>query len=184
MKNFLITITGPSGGGKSTLLKILQKEHGVFPVVSTTTRAPRKGEEHGKDYYFVSKEKFDKLPLLESTVYAGNHYGTSEDAIEEAFKNNEVSAIIVDHFGKQMIHQAYPERTVSIKINIDPKKSLEFLKRRGAKKGIDRFLKDVEAGIYDNHTTAMGYDFYIENDSTLEELVSKANMVIDMCKAS
>jgi guanylate kinase len=73
----IITITGPTGSGKSTLEQML---HETYPncykkVVSCTTRQPREGEVHGKDYYFMSKKEFDATPMIERVSFGGNHYG-------------------------------------------------------------------------------------------------------------
>jgi guanylate kinase len=57
-KNTLIIIAGGSGTGKTTAESLLAQDPNIVKVVSTTTRLKRKGEEHGKDYYFISKEEF------------------------------------------------------------------------------------------------------------------------------
>ena len=62
--NTIITIAGQSGSGKTILSKLLCEEKGMYNMVSTTTRQPRQGEEHGKDYFFVTKEEF--LSILDS----------------------------------------------------------------------------------------------------------------------
>ena len=82
-------ISGPSGAGKSTILKRLFAE---FPdkfgfSVSHTTRAPRAGEEDGREYHFTTKKKFLELVeqrgFIEHAQFGGNHYGTSIRAVEE-----------------------------------------------------------------------------------------------------
>ncbi|GCB65958.1 hypothetical protein scyTo_0013524 [Scyliorhinus torazame] len=77
-----VVISGPSGAGKSTLLKQLLGEYGqVFGFsVSHTTRNPRPGEEHGRDYHFVSREEMlrgiEAGEFIENAEFSGNMYGT------------------------------------------------------------------------------------------------------------
>lgn len=93
----LMTLSGPSLTGKSSLAQLLEKA-GAKEVVSTTTRAPREGEENGKHYWFVSKEEFEKdLALdgfVEHTYFDGNYYGVSKKAVEKVFSEG-VPALVV-----------------------------------------------------------------------------------------
>lgn len=88
MKGNLIIISSPSGGGKGTLIReVLEHDPDVGYSVSLTTRAPRFGEEDGKHYYFVTRERFEeaiaKSEFLEYAEVHGNLYGTSAIQIEQ-----------------------------------------------------------------------------------------------------
>lgn len=97
-----IVISGPSGAGKSTILKRLFAE---FPdkfgfSVSHTTRAPRAGEENGREYHFTTKEKFLELVeqggFIEHAQFGGNHYGTSIRAVEEIAERGRVCILDIE----------------------------------------------------------------------------------------
>lgn len=90
-----LLLCGPSGSGKSTLVKKMLAE---FPdrfgfSVSHTTRKPRPGEEHGKDYYFTDEETMkmdiEEGKFIESAVFSGNRYGTSKKAVEDIAKQGD-----------------------------------------------------------------------------------------------
>ena len=83
----LVVISGPSGAGKSTVIgKLMELREDVCFSVSVTTRAPRQGEEDGKDYFFVTPQRFQELAeggfLLEHAEYVGNRYGTPRGYVE------------------------------------------------------------------------------------------------------
>ena len=86
-KGLLVVFSGPSGTGKGTILKAYLERHPQARLsISATTRAPRPGEQDGREYYFVTREKFlemrAKNALLESAEYCGNFYGTPRAPIE------------------------------------------------------------------------------------------------------
>lgn len=84
MRNLLL-IVGPSGSGKSTLEKnLLQLDPDTYhKAISVTTRAPRKGEIDGVDYFFKTKETFNPDDMLETVEFAGNLYGLPLNQIHE-----------------------------------------------------------------------------------------------------
>ena len=91
MKNLLIVVSGPSGVGKGTIVKTLTKRRpDVVESVSCTTRNPREGEVHGREYYFLSKEEFlrriDEDDFLEYDEHFGNYYGTPKSFVKEMLK--------------------------------------------------------------------------------------------------
>ncbi|KAK7506581.1 hypothetical protein BaRGS_00002056 [Batillaria attramentaria] len=107
-----VVISGPSGSGKSTLLERLFKE---FPdcfsfSVSHTTRKPRPGEEHGKHYYYVTREEFDQLikdsGFLEHAEFSGNKYGTSKKSVQEIMASGRLCFLDVEINGVKSIKAA------------------------------------------------------------------------------
>ena len=97
-----IILAGPSGVGKSTLIKLLQKDfNDAFGFsVSHTTRKPRPGEEHGVNYYFTTVESFLKdkedNKFVETTNYSGNNYGTSFMAVDQVSKKGLICVLDID----------------------------------------------------------------------------------------
>ena len=85
-KGLLIVFAGASGVGKGTMMKRMLSENSNCRLsVSATTRAPREGEQNGREYYFVTREEFEKLigenGFLEYAEYVGNFYGTPKKPV-------------------------------------------------------------------------------------------------------
>ena len=83
----LIVISGFSGAGKGTLMKKLVADYDNYALsISMTTRNPREGEQHGREYFFVTKEEFeDRIAndgMIEYATYCGNYYGTPKAYLE------------------------------------------------------------------------------------------------------
>ena len=81
----MIVLAGASASGKTEVAKELAKRYGITKVITTTTRKMRVGEENGRDYFFVSKEKFLEMikedKFVEYTIYNDNYYGSTKDQI-------------------------------------------------------------------------------------------------------
>lgn len=104
----LTTLTGPSCAGKSTLEKMMV-ERGCMKAVSTTTRAPRAGEIDGKDYYFVSKDKFALMHgegmFIESVQFGDQNYGVSVAEIEHLFRQGDHIVLVCEPVGAEQIQK-------------------------------------------------------------------------------
>lgn len=106
MTPFIVTLTGPSCAGKTTLEQRL-KDEGFVNIISHTTRTPRAGEEAGKSYYFIDKSEFKRLEavgfFVESVYFNGNHYGVSAAEIKRAADQNKPVVVIVEPEGLKQI---------------------------------------------------------------------------------
>lgn len=109
----LIVLTGPSGVGKGTLLQALLKRHPeVYYSVSATTRSPRTGEINGKNYYFISRTKFEQLvsqgEFLEWAEFAGNYYGTPREAVLNQVQSGKLVVLEIELKGARQIRASFP----------------------------------------------------------------------------
>lgn len=106
MTPFIVTLTGPSCAGKTTLEKRL-KDVGFEQVISTTTRAPRAGEVDGKAYYFISREAFvanrDGGAYVESVEFNGNFYAVSAEEVKRVAAKGKPIVVIVEPEGLKQI---------------------------------------------------------------------------------
>lgn len=117
-------IFGPSGSGKNFIANFLP----LKKLVSVTTRTPREGEWNGKDYYFVTKEEFFKLDLIEYAEYYGNFYGLTKQEVENI---TEDSVHIMEINGAKKIKEMYPERTILLYLNTDYENRKKRMLERG-----------------------------------------------------
>lgn len=127
----LLVISGPSGAGKTTICEqILSTLPNAEWSISVTTRQPRGAEVDGKDYHFVSREKFDAMlaagELLESAEYLGEKYGTPRKPVEKALASGKVIVLEIDVQGGAQVAQRMPE---SVRVFVLPP-TMETLQAR------------------------------------------------------
>lgn len=83
----MIVLSGASASGKTEAAKMLMAKYGIMKAITTTTRPMRLHEVNGRDYFFVSKEQFEKMiqedRFVEHTLYNGNYYGSTKDQIAD-----------------------------------------------------------------------------------------------------
>ena len=137
-KGELIVFAAPSGAGKSSLIKeIISNNENIELSVSATTRSPREGETHGKDYFFITDNEFNDLKkknaFIESADVHGHKYGTLKAFVEERLENNISVVLDIDVQGFIQISNSIKE-VISIFI-IPP--SLDELKNRLILRGLD-----------------------------------------------
>jgi guanylate kinase len=118
-RGLLLVMSSPSGAGKTTLSrKLLEADFGITMSISVTTRKPRPGEVEGKDYYFITKDRFagmrDKGELLEYAEVFGNLYGTPRKPVEEALAKGFDVLFDIDWQGTQQLAQAMEDDLVRL----------------------------------------------------------------------
>jgi len=179
-------ISGPSGVGKSTVLKkLFEGRDDLYFSISATTRQPRPGEADGKDYHFISDEEFHRWieedEFLEYAEYVGNFYGTPKKFVDAALIQGKDVILDIEVQGSA---QVYAKRPDTIRIFIAPP-SWEELERRLTERGTDsaekvgkRLLRAKVELI-----NAADYDYFVINDS-VENAVSevRAIMLAEHCK--
>jgi guanylate kinase len=138
MSGILFIVSAPSGAGKSSLVAaLIERDPSLKLSVSYTTRAPRQGEQDGRDYFFVSSDSFNAMlargDLLEYAEVYGNLYGTSRAQIAQALERSQDVILEIDWQGAAQVRQMFSD-TVSVFI-LPP--SLQELERRLRARGKD-----------------------------------------------
>lgn len=182
-KGLLLILSSPSGAGKSTLARQLmaKNEHLQFSV-SATTRAPRPGEEDGREYYFHSEAAFTKLVddggMLEHALVFGNFYGTPRAPVEAAMATGRDVIFDVDWQGGQQIRASnLRENVVSIFI-LPP--SIAELERRLLSRAQDS-VETVEQRMAQARSEISHwheYDYVLVNDD-LERCARQLDLILD-----
>ncbi len=181
-KGSLIVISAPSGTGKGAILGEFTAKYfddKIIFSVSATTRAPREGEVHGVNYYFITKDEFiDKIShdgFLEYAEFCDNMYGTPKDAVMNALNNGIDVILEIETVGAKKVKENYPE---AVMVFILPP-SMDELKARLTGRGTeteDSLNKRLKTAS-DELKLASSYDYVIVNDY-IEEAAKKLNFII------
>lgn len=182
-KGAILIISGPSGCGKSTLLKEVYKEiNDYYFSISTTTREPRVGEKHGVDYFFVSKEEFEKDikndDFLEYALVHGNYYGTSLKPINKALEEGKLVIFDIDVQGHEIVRNKLDSIVTSVFITTPSLKELENRLNSRNTDSIEIIEKRVKNAKIEVEYF-QDYDYLIINDNlevAAKQLVSIANI--------
>jgi guanylate kinase len=178
----LFVISAPSGAGKTTIVKEVLRRYPDFKFsVSATTRKIRPGEVDGKDYFFLTREEFEKKiangELIEFEEIYSNYYGTLKSEVEKAIAAGQNMVFDVDVKGGLSIKKEFPD---AILIFIKPP-SIEILRKRlegrgsESKEQIDRRLRRVPMELEKGEL----YDYIIINDE-LTKAVNEVCNIIDL----
>lgn len=176
-RGMMFVLSSPSGAGKTTLSKrLMDKNPDILISVSWTTRAPRPGEENGRDYVFVSQDEFEKNieqnGFYEYAKVFDHYYGTPRAPVEEALSEGRDVIFDIDWQGARLLAEAAPNDAVRVFILPPSLRLLEDrLKKRGqdAEDVINRRMDRAEAEI--SHWNE--YDYVIVNEDfarALEEI--------------
>lgn len=144
-------LLGPSGSGKTTLSQCL-KETGIPELISHSTRPMRKGESEGSPYYFVTREQFEQIPMIESTEYNFNLYGTSIAEVERVLSSSTCAFTIVDKHGAEQFKNLYGDLVKIIYVYVPVKLAVERMRARGDDEDsiADRIRYAFRSGEFDN----------------------------------
>ena len=180
-KGNLFVISGPSGAGKGTLVaRLLNEVPDAWLSVSATTRKPRQGEVHGKNYYFLDRDEFMRLAnadgFLEWAEYSGNCYGTPIESVTKNVEDGKQVSLEIDVQGAFQVRERIPEAKL---VFIDPPSFAE-LERRLCERGtedeetIQRRLEAAKVEL----SRKEEYDIQLVNDdleTAVRNLVSYVN---------
>jgi guanylate kinase len=177
-KGVLYIVSAPSGAGKTSLVKALLKTDPAIRLsVSYTTRPPRPGETDGRDYHFVSRERFEEMlaegEFLEHAEVYGNFYGTSKGSIERDLDAGRDILLEIDWQGAEQVKRHFPQ---SASIFVLPP-TFNALRTRLAGRGQDseEVIERRLAAAAHDVAHAEAFDYIIVNDDfdhALQDLVA------------
>lgn len=167
MKPFLLVLSSPSGGGKTSIAKnLLQARDDLGYSVSATTRPMRAGEREGVDYHFLSRDEFlrrrEAGEFLESATYGGNLYGTLRSEIDRLFARGRHAVLDIEIEGARQIRKSFPN---SLHVFVLPP-SAEVLVQRltGRKTEPSDVVRARVARAAEELAAVAEYDYAIVND--------------------
>ena len=179
-RGILVVVSGFSGAGKGTIMKRLLEDYSDSYAlsISATTRLPRPGERHGREYFFVSKEEFEEMieedALIEYARYVNNYYGTPKDYVFRELEAGRDVILEIEIQGALKVKEAYPD---TLLLFVSPPSAGELKDR------LNRGTEDIaaiESRLNRAWQEAQGvenYDYFVINDD-LEECVQEINNII------
>ena len=168
-KSMMIVLSSPSGAGKTTLARKLQKNNSNFHIsISYTTRQPRSNEVNGKDYYFVSRSEFEKLiqnkSFYEYATIFENYYGTPKEPVVKLLASGKDILFDIDWQGTQQLKLVKNLPLLTFFIippNIQSLKDRLLQRNQDKKKSVEQRMGKFKEEII--HWTE--YDYVVVNDN-------------------
>ena len=181
-QGILVVVSGFSGAGKGTLMKELLKRYDNYALsISATTRAPREGETDGKEYFFVTKEQFEKMrderKMVEYAQYVNNYYGTPKEYVEQKMAEGKDVILEIEIQGALKVKKRFPD---ALLLFVTPP-SAEELRRRLVGRGTET-LEVINARLARAAEEASGmeaYDYLLINDE-IETCVEEMHQLIQL----
>jgi guanylate kinase len=182
----LFVVVAPSGAGKTSLVaSLLEHERNIRLSISYTTRAPRPGEQDGREYHFVDKPRFEQMiaagDFLEHANVYGNYYGTSRAWIQEELAGDHDVLLEIDWQGARQVRRLFP---AMVGIFILPP-SLAELRRRLQGRGKDspETIERRMASAREDISHVLEFEYIIVNDR-FEDALSELTCVIRAARIS
>lgn len=179
-KGILVVVSGFSGAGKGTLMKELLHRYDNYALsVSATTRNPREGEEHGREYFFLTDGEFEKLieedQLIEYARYVNHYYGTPKEYVLEQMEAGKDVILEIEIQGALKVKEKFPD---TLLLFVTPP-SAEELRRRLINRGTET-MEVIEARLKragEEAESMDSYDYLLVNDK-LDDCVEDMHRLI------
>jgi guanylate kinase len=181
VKPFLLVLSSPSGGGKTTIARrLLDARSDVGYSVSATTRAPRPDELDGRDYHFLSRGEFERRveggEFLEHAEYGGNLYGTLRAEVERIFSAGRHAVLDIEVQGARQVRNNLPG---SVHVFVLPPSGRELIRRLEGRNTEDRAAVGQRLERAAEELAAVPeYDYAIVNDD-LSRAVAQVSAILD-----
>ena len=183
-KGILIVLSGFSGAGKGTLVKELMKTYDNYALsISMTTRKPREGEVHGREYFFTERESFEEKiaqnGLIEYAEYCGNYYGTPRDYVEEMLAAGRDVLLEIEIQGMHKVKKMFPDM---LTLFVTPPSIAELEKRlRGRGTETEEVIRKRLARAAEEAMGMEDYEYLVVNDD-LQECVEEIHSIVKAAK--
>lgn len=182
MSPFLLVLSSPSGGGKSSIAEhLLGARDDVTYSVSATTRPRRATETEGKDYYFLTGAEFDRRvaagDFLEWAEYGGHRYGTLRSEVEQGLASGRHVVLDIEVQGAEQLRRTFPSGVHVFVLPPSAAVLLDRLRRRGTEQAAELERRLQIAGR--ELALAPEYDYVVVNDD-LVEAVAQVAAILDV----
>nr|MBQ8253720.1 guanylate kinase [Lachnospiraceae bacterium] len=180
-KGILIVISGFSGAGKGTLVKKLTADYDNYALsISMTTRQPREGEVDGREYFFVTKQEFEKRiaenGMIEYAGYCDNYYGTPRAYVEQQLENGKDVILEIEIQGAHKVKEQYPQAVLLFVMPPSAQELYRRLKGRGTE--TEEVIMKRMARAVEESEGIDTYDYIVVNDK-LEDCIGQINAIVD-----
>lgn len=181
-KSRVVVISSVSGGGKTSLIRLLVRNHPeLWVAVTATSRAPRDEEIHGVDYFFYTEPEFQvhlkNKEFLEHAYVHGNHYGVPQGPVLEKLEQGRSVILNIDFQGMRTVRERLKDRVVSVFILPPNREEWENRLRSRATDSEEQIRRRLEQGELEMQV-APEYDYRVVND-VLERATGEVSAILE-----